>query len=511
MKKISLTVVCAVIVLLSSSAIGIAQQAPVDDYTEVLPADPEARSSASGSDGAARAQVSGRGSRRYQIGFGEPLFTTADAGLQTAVFDEAVDASADVARLYMSWRSVAPENPSPAFDATNPASPEYSWARFDEAVRKAHARGLRPLLLVTSAPDWAEGDGRPGSAAAGTWKPNPSDVADFGTAVARRYSGSFAGLPRVRDYIFWNEPNLESNLTPVWKGKSGKKPASPKHYRKMLNAFYKAVRGVKSSNRVITAGTAPYGADPGILNMRPLQFWREVLCVRGNGYKNLRSKRCPTKPKFDVLAHHPINTSGGPRRSAVSDDDISTPDLKHLVKVLRFAERKGNVRPKGKHQVWAAELWWESDPPDPHKDNPGLRKQARYYAEAFYLLWKQGASMVLPYQVRDEAFYGGPGRTSFQTGVRFVDGEAKPSNRAVRFPFVADRKNKKKVKLWGKAPIKGKLLVQKKRRKGFKTVKRFKVKPGKVFYEKVGLRKSKRKHKLRAKVRGEKSLSWKLK
>ncbi|HUT76738.1 MAG TPA: hypothetical protein VM285_03575, partial [Polyangia bacterium] len=449
---------------------------------------------------AADATVAGKGGgKRLLTGFGDPLFYSSDDAGRGFALEKAESVGVDVVRLFAGWRSIAPQNPSPDFQATNPASPEYNWAYLDTAVREAAARGFRILLVVAEAPDWAEGEDRPASVIPGTWKPDSRDLADFGTAIAKRYSGSFSSLPVVHDYLAWNEPNLESNLTPVW---NGTKPKAPGLYVKMLNRFYGAVKAVDRRNRVITGGTAPYGADPGVLNMRPLYFWKKVMCVKGSG----KAKRnCKNKARFDVLAHHPINTSGGPRRSAIDPDDVSTPDLRNLVKVLRTAEKANNVKGKGKHPVWATELWWESNPPD--STGVLLKRQADYYAEAMYILWKQGASLILPYQVRDETFTGGPGRTSFQTGAYFIDGSAKPSAQAIRFPFVADRKSKRKVVLWGRAPLSGKVIVEQKKGKGFAKVKKLKAKAGQVFQTKTKLKGSK---KLRARIGGESSLIWKL-
>ena len=59
-------------------------------------------------------------------------------------------------------------------------------------MRDAAARGVQTLITVNSAPRWAEGPGRPASLPETTsWKPNPSDLANFMQAVAARYSGSF--------------------------------------------------------------------------------------------------------------------------------------------------------------------------------------------------------------------------------------------------------------------------------------------------------------------------------
>ena len=430
--------------------------------------------------------------RRLTTGFGDFYFTGSDDGLRRDLLDTAKKLNAGAVRLYVRWRSIAPITKPDGFAAANPNSPGYDWDSVDEAVGDARARGLRPILLVNLAPDWAEGKKRPSLAVApaGTWKPNPSDVADFGAAIAKRYKG------QVRDYMLWNEPNLTLWLLP--------QTSAPSHYRSMLNAFYDAVHRVDGTNRVITGGTAPYGGGRSAagVNTRPLEFWRKIMCVKDN--RKLSSTKCKKKAKFDVLAHHPISTRGGPRSSAFHDDDISTPDLKNLVSVLRAAEKAGNVKPGGRRPVWAAELWWETNPPDPLPGNPSLGLQAQWYQKALYMLWKQGASLVSFYQVRDDVYDGEPGLSSWQSGVEFADGSPKPSNRAVRFPFVADRKSKQKVYLWGKAPNSGKLTVM----DGNRRVTRLKVKAGKIFTKTVHL---KGKHKLRAEVGNLKSLTWRLK
>jgi hypothetical protein len=90
-------------------------------------------------------------------------------------------------------------------------------------------------------------------------------------------------------------------------------------------------------------------------------------------------------------------------------------------------------------------------------------------------------------------------------GLYFRDGEAKPGAKAFAFPFVADRRSKRKVILWGKAPATGKLKVQRQRGKRWRTIARFNAAEGKVFTKKVKIR---GKAKLRAGVAGERSLVW---
>lgn len=499
---------------LLAAGVGSAGERRVDALTELVPGASAAAPLASplGQASARSPRRANRGSAPRSLlgtGFGDLLYQSGDSRSATA-FDQTVAVNGKVVRLSANWAAIAPPEPGPGFDAQNPSSPGYSWAGLDGAVQQASQHGLRTVILVSTAPSWAEGDDRPADAAPGTWKPKPRDVRDFGLAIARRYSGSTPGVPRVRDFQLWAEPNLEGNLTPIWTGGNGKRPAAPVHYKAMLNAFYKGVKSVRRNNNVVTAGTAPYGADPGVLNMRPLQFWRNVLCLRDNRQLTPR-KRC-RPARFDVLAHHPINTSGGPSRSAIHADDVSTPDLHNLVDVLRAAERAKTVRPRGHRPVWATELWWESDPPDPYEANPGVRRHARWYAQSLYSLWRQGASMVVFLQVRDAPYDGTPGRftENFQTGTHFADGKPKPAARAVAFPFVVDRQSRKEARIWGIAPKSGRIKVIQKGR-GKRRVAAGTVNGGRVFTTKVRLPRGSGKHRVRAVMRGERSLSFTLK
>ena len=177
----------------------------------------------------------------------------------------------------------------------------------------------------------------------------------------------------------------------------------------MLNASYAAVKAVDPAMRVVTAGTAPYGDPPGGNRVRPVDFWRQVLCVSPAKKKKKKHKKkgahkgavgtaAGCQAKFDVLAHHPINTSGSPRRHAVNSNDASSPDLDRIARVLRAAERAGTVLP-GRHPLWATEMWWDSKPPN--SAGSPLGRQARWIEDALYQAWKDGASVVVNLVIRD--------------------------------------------------------------------------------------------------------------
>src|SRR5690606_12721021 len=113
------------------------------------------------------------------------------------------------------------------------------------------------------------------------------------------------------------------------------------------------------------------------------------------------------------------------------------------------------------------------------------QKHARWLEEAMYILWKQGARVVIGLQTRDSSYNGRPGRGNLQTGIAFAsdfrNGKRKPAFRAWRFPFVTERRTRRVVRAWGKAPVGGTLQIQVKRKGGWRTLKRRSVKAGSVF------------------------------
>ena len=432
-----------------------------------------------------------------ELGFSDPLFQDGDPQTRALWLDRSVAAGAGTTKLFASWRGLASGQPA---DPADPADPAYDFSRLDAAVRDARARGLSVLINVVAAPDWAEGRNRDPKAPAGTWKPRTGPLSSFMQALARRYSGSYQGLPRVRDFQLWNEPNLPEHMTPQWKGR---KPVAARHYTKMLRAAYKGISDVKGS-RLVGAGLAPYGDDPGGERTRPLRFWREVFCL-GSRKRLKKKKRCPAKAKFDVMAHHAINTSGPPTQSAIHPDDASSADLRHVRRTLRRAEKQRTIGPRERRPLWVTEFWWESDPPS-NRGYP-LRKQARYIQETMYLAWRAGFSEAIQLRIRDATPNDDAGSRTGD-GLYFLDGTAKPSLRAFRFPFVAERKRGRRVRLWGKAPTAGKVVIERRRGKRWKRVKKLRAGGNRVFAGRTKIGRGVRK--LRAKSGGEKSFVWKL-
>ncbi len=436
-------------------------------------------------------------------------FASADGAVRNLWLGKARAIGARYAQYGASWAGIAPaaaHRPT-GFNAANPADPHYDWGTLDAQIRSARSNGIAPVILVTGgAPAWAEGAHRPSTsiALAGTWKPNPKALGEFGKAIAKRYSGSYDApgdgigtLPRVRYFQLWAEANLSVYLTPQFK--RGKLIAAG-HYRKMLNSFYRGVHLRSPKAKVLTSGLAPYGdLIPNGQRSQPVNFWRTMLCLRG---KDLATTRCPDPARFDIAAHNPINV-GSPFRHARNGGDVSTPDFGRLRKIIRRAKQTRRLYPLRNKPFWSTEIWWDSRPPDP-KGLP-LRTQARYVAEQFYVLWRQRVAVSFWFHLRDPdtTDYGG----TQQSGLYRLGGQPKPALSAYRFPFVAHRLGGSRVQLWGLAPPRAAVVIERKQGSSWRRLRTLRAGSNRVFRRTISLPRS---PKLRARAAGQTSLTYKV-
>jgi hypothetical protein len=116
------------------------------------------------------------------------------------------------------------------------AKGQYSWDQLDVVMNGAFSRNLRVLGVIAYSPDWAR---RPGTSFSAP-PDNPSDYADFATAVVTRYGA------RVSNWQLWNEPNL-----PLFFGGT---PRNAPQYTDLVKAAYPAIKAVQPNSTVVLAG-----------------------------------------------------------------------------------------------------------------------------------------------------------------------------------------------------------------------------------------------------------------
>ena len=358
--------------------------------------------------------------------------TTFEGPQAELAFARTKAAGASAVRLVLRWSRVAPVEPDG--DARDPADPAYDWSSFDAQVEAAVGAGLDPIVCITHAPLWARDVAAGG---AGTTWPKTGALADFAAAAALRYA-----TLAVRTWQVWNEPNARSHLNPQYRGG---RPATPGHYRAMVNAFAEAVHAVNPNNVVVAGALAPFGhLARDIQVVAPLRFMRAMLCVSRAG-----AATCSARAQFDVWAQNPY-TNGGPDRQASARDDVSIGDLPEVRRVLAQANRVRHVTARDPVELWVTEFSWDTQPPDPHGVAASLH--ARWIAEALYAMWQSGVTLVTWWRLRDD-----PLTTPYQSGLYARRGtnldldHAKPSLAAFRFPFVA-RPTRHGVLVWGRLP-----------------------------------------------------------
>ncbi len=395
------------------------------------------------------------------------LLLSTNPGVRALAVTRIREAGASVVRIPVDWRESVVASPPADFDARDPASPAYRFALTDAAVISAVAAGLRPLLVVSHAPAFAEASGRWRFAYLGSWGPSPAALGEFAAALARRYDGSFPDaaapdgvLPRVTLFQAWNEPNLARYLEPQWVARGGQWSAfSPLLYRQMLNAFYVGVKSVQPHATMVAAGVAPNGDRAGEGRMAPIVFLQRMLCLGTSGKGRAVSTGCADPPHFDVLAYHPLSI-GNPDRPAVSSMDVSIADAAKVTRLLREAERLRTALPAGRKPVWVTELNWESAPQSPGGVPPA--EQARWVSRALHRLWVAGVGLatwqflVDPFPgVRVSAPTGGiveyprpAGLYSAGVGGNLDSATPKAFLRGFELPFDPLRVDARRVRVW---------------------------------------------------------------
>ncbi|MDO9409426.1 cellulase family glycosylhydrolase [Patulibacter sp.] len=216
--------------------------------------------------------------------------------------DAAQQAGVTRVRFVLSWRQLEPGGPG-LVDTGR-------LATVDRFVDLARARGIEPLPVLLTTPDWAR---RPFTIETAP----PVDPADLGR-FAGRMAAHFAD--RVGAYQVWNEPNLFA----FWGG-----PSDPAGYTELLKAVYPAVKAVAPSAAVVTAGASP--ATDGLLSTSAVTYLEGIYAAGGKGFFDHAAAHPYTWGKPDAwtadvdgLHRLMVRNGDGEKRIWITEDGIST-------------------------------------------------------------------------------------------------------------------------------------------------------------------------------------------
>lgn len=405
---------------------------------------------------------------------------------ESLAYSRSYRAGARVVRIPVFWDRLVPkERPAgwgTSGGARNPLDPNYDWAELDRQVTTAVANHLKPLLVLASAPRWAE-RGPFGNYRPGVNNPSPSDFGDFAAAVASRYNGALFNLPRVSLFQAWNEPNNEFFLRPQFENGQ---PVSPGLYRELVNAMAAGVKSVHPDNLVVAGGSSPFGRAGAVA---PLVFMKKLLCL-----SPANRVECGATTRFDIWSHHPY-TSGGPthRSSRNRPGDVQIGDLSRMRRTLVAARRGGRIAPdQGSIPFWVTEFSWDTKPPD-RRGVPSAR-HARWVSEALYRMWRSGVSLAIWTQLRDYPFPAFAYQAGFYRRDRGRDRFNKPklSLTAFRFPFVAFPR-RGGITVWGRTPTSQsvRVVIQRKTSRGWVRLASVSPNADGIFSRRISTRKTK--------------------
>ena len=371
----------------------------------------------------------------------------------------------DQSRLTLVWALVAPAATSVKrptdFDARDHRSPGYDWRSVDAAVDALRARSISvELSITTPAPIWAS---EVPSRREPTYRPDPTEFGNFVHAAVSRYG------TRVSSYTLINEPNLWQWLTPQWsctsEAESSCRAASPKIYRELFRAGYDEVKALTPRTPVWGGSLAPLGTvtrGGPKTSIGPLLFLRRLGCVKENFARDRTSSDCRgfKALSFDAIAHHPHSSWRAPRESNGVADSVTIGTISRLTKTVDRIQSRGGIRngsvggsEAGRKplDVQIDEFGIQTNPPDAWS-GVSLTKQNDYLQEAAYMMWKNSrVKLFAQYLWQDEALDKlSITAGSWQSGLYFEDGTAKPAASSFANPFWVDLpRRSRRATVWG--------------------------------------------------------------
>lgn len=254
-------------------------------------------------------------------------------------------------KFQMSWKDV---EPSPG---------DIQWGRWDKIINAYSGAGIKILLSIPNAPDWARPSDDDKSVEG--LPADPKIYARFVGAVAARYAG------RVQAIEVWDEQNLYYRA-------GGPGRVDVDNYMTLLKAAYAAIKAANPDMTVVSGGLTPTGA--------PLPFAvDDVLYLRQMYERGLKNVS-------DAIGAHPMGFANPPDALYIGGDYDSRRGFDdHRSFFFRNTmEEYRNVMVEfgdGNKTIWPTEFGWPveriSDSRFDFAKENSLEEQAEYIVHAF--------------------------------------------------------------------------------------------------------------------------------
>jgi hypothetical protein len=287
------------------------------------------------------------------------------------LFDRVQESGSGWVRVDLSWCDLEPQGPGQV-------EPE-AQGRLDEVVDGLAQRELRPLIVITCAPEWAGGTAA---------HPYPDDPAQFERVtrwLAERYRG------RVAAWEIGNEPDCIG----------GCPRGSAEAYVPLLQAGYRGIKAADPTATVVTGGTSGNNA----------RWTARMYAAGAHGF-------------FDVLAVHPYVEPMTMPPDAPSEGKVYR--LTSVSAVRAVMEQNGD----GNKPIWFTEFGWTTGTTGPAEGVSEVT-QAQYLQQAVELIRRDYpyVTRAFWYCLRDRDDLN-PYENSF--GLVHLDGSAKPAFAALQ-------------------------------------------------------------------------------
>jgi len=258
----------------------------------------------------------------------------------------------DWMKAQMPWKSV---EPNPGY---------YRWDVWDQLIGAYHADGIKILISIVKAPNWA----RPSNTNFSVEGP-PADPATYASFVGQ-FSGRYCG--KVQAIEVWNEQNMFYE----WGGE----PLDAARYMSLLRSAYQAIKSACPGISVVSGALTPTGVNNGSIAIDDVVYLQQMY-------------QAGLKSYCDAVGAHPSGYNNPPD-ARVGYTNPAEPSCKgHRSFFFRETlEAYRNVMVSfgdANKRIWPTEFGWASTaypaPGYEYAYNNTLEEQAQYSVAAYQM------------------------------------------------------------------------------------------------------------------------------